>query len=154
MKTLGFIFRNTRDFQQTDALKSLYFSFVQSRLEYGAIIWHPVYGKYIDALENIQRKFAKFLIFKCDGVYPNRGCEHEILLERTNLPSLSSRRNYLLTSFLTKVCSSYIDCQQLLEQVDFHVPSRSVREVPVFNISTESTNFFIKMSLYTTVTWL
>lgn len=41
----------------------------------------PFFGKYISALENIQKRFPKFLIFKKTGVYPQRGSDnHELCL--------------------------------------------------------------------------
>ncbi|BES96254.1 WD repeat domain 59 [Nesidiocoris tenuis] len=41
MKTLGFLKRNTRDFQDIPALVTLYRSLVVPTLEYGSVVWSP-----------------------------------------------------------------------------------------------------------------
>ena len=43
MRMLGFIMRNCKNFNNLQALKILYYSFVRSKLEYGSIIWNPCY---------------------------------------------------------------------------------------------------------------
>jgi hypothetical protein len=65
-KSLGFVFRNSRLFQSTEAIISLYkaYSYVRCKLEYADIVWSPIYNNHTWALEKIQRHFAKFLIFK------------------------------------------------------------------------------------------
>ena len=46
-RTYGFIYRNCRDFSDIRTLFLLFFSLVRSRLEYGAIIWFPIYKIHI-----------------------------------------------------------------------------------------------------------
>ena len=72
-KMIGFIIRNCKMFTNIKPLKILYFSYVRSKLEYGSLIWYPYYINHKLALENVQRKFLKFLSFKIDSFYPERG---------------------------------------------------------------------------------
>ena len=148
IKMLGFIIRNAKEFSSIQALKALYISYVRSRLEYGAVIFNPVYGRYTDQLENVQRKFLKFLCFKTDGRYPERGTEQNLLLQRFQLPALINRRNFLALQFLCKICTSFIDCPDLLMQVQFHVPLRATRSPPTFYLVTSNTNFLHKTPIY------
>lgn len=56
-KMLGFIIRNADSFSDVNVIKSLYYAFVRSKLEYCAIVWNPYYDIYKQIVENIQRKF-------------------------------------------------------------------------------------------------
>uniref|UniRef100_A0A6P7HH55 Uncharacterized protein LOC114348689 n=1 Tax=Diabrotica virgifera virgifera TaxID=50390 RepID=A0A6P7HH55_DIAVI len=79
-RTYGFIFRNCGNFTDVTALSCLFFSLVRTKLEYGSLIWNPIYAQYTTAVERVQKKFLKFLSFKVDGVYPARGCNYFNLL--------------------------------------------------------------------------
>ena len=70
-KTLGFIFRSTKDFTKTESFITLYNSLIKSKLQYAALIWFPNYDIHVDRLEYVQRRFLKYLSFKLDGVYPS-----------------------------------------------------------------------------------
>lgn len=58
-RTLGFIIRSCRDFSNLDSIKILYYAYVRSTLEYGSIIWIPIYQVHIDQIESVQRRFLK-----------------------------------------------------------------------------------------------
>ena len=62
-RTYGFIYRNCRDFTYTRTLCSLFFSLVRSQLEYGALIWFPIYQIHIQHIEHVQRVFFNFYAF-------------------------------------------------------------------------------------------
>lgn len=59
----------------------LYNPFVKAKLEYYSVIKAPVYTKYIEALERVQRRLLKFLAFKEDKAYPPIGYSQELLLQ-------------------------------------------------------------------------
>lgn len=148
MKMLGFIIRNSKNFSNIQTFKSLYFCYVRPILEYGAVIWHPLYNTYVEQLERVQRKFAKFVVFKITGTYPPRGIHEADLLRRVQMPSLLNRRNYMLIQFIFKLYRYLIDCPGLLEQLSLHVPSRSTRQSPVFHLPIPATNILIKTPLF------
>lgn len=91
---LGFIIRNCQNFNDTLALKTLYYSFVRSKLEYGSIIWYPHYDFQKLAIEKVQRKFCKFLYYKVNRVYPDTGYNQNLLYEEFEMPSLYLRGFY------------------------------------------------------------
>jgi hypothetical protein len=91
-KSLGFIMRNSREISDADTLKTLYVTYVRSRLEYSSLVWSLIYNNHISTLERVQRRFLKAVACSVDGVYPPRGYPQELLLERFNLVLLVSRR--------------------------------------------------------------
>ena len=82
-KILGFVIRNGRYLHNVDTLSILYKTLV-----------HYIYRVHISSLENVQRKFAKFLVYMLDSEYPVRGYPNDLLLERVQIASLSTRRVY------------------------------------------------------------
>lgn len=62
-KTLGFLFRTGKEFKNVYTLMHIFKTLVRPILEYGCIIWSPHTQQMIDRVENIQRKFCKFLSY-------------------------------------------------------------------------------------------
>lgn len=107
-RNLGFVPRNSKNFKNMETLKLLYCSFVRSKLEYAAIVWSPIYNNYQTAFEKVQRKFMKSALYLIDGEYVPRGIANDILLQRTKLCSLSSRRITSSIIHLHKILHSSI----------------------------------------------
>ncbi|XP_044747763.1 uncharacterized protein LOC123319527 [Coccinella septempunctata] len=55
-KALGFLCRICKDFQDEAAVKSLYYSFVFSKLSYGSVVWSPYYNVHKLRFERLQNK--------------------------------------------------------------------------------------------------
>ena len=62
-RSWGFIWRNSSSFK-VETIKTLYYSFVKSKILYGSCIWRPIFKNSIDRLEKINLKFIRFLAFK------------------------------------------------------------------------------------------
>lgn len=56
--------RNTINFKNINALKTLFFGLVRSHLEFGSTVWSLNYITFISLIENIQHKFLKILNYK------------------------------------------------------------------------------------------
>lgn len=69
-KSLGFVTRQTSRFHDRNAIVTLYYAFVRSKLEYSSVVWDPHEQKYSLMLERVQRKFARYLFKKMHGYYP------------------------------------------------------------------------------------
>jgi Reverse transcriptase (RNA-dependent DNA polymerase) len=147
-RTYGFIVRIGRDFKSPETLKSLYYSFVRSKLEYASIVWYPFYQVHIVRLEAIQRRFLKFLSFRSDQVYPPIGFPHETLLMRHGFSDLSRRREYFAVIVLHKIVSNKTDCIDLLHMLDFKVPRQSSRYINLFHLRTPRTNVLMNSPLH------
>lgn len=146
---LGFIIRNTRCFSDIKTLNTLYFSFVRSKLEYGSLVWYPLYQIHIAALENVQRKFLKLISFKLDGIYPQQGVSHHQLLDRFNLQSLESRRIIHSIIFAFKILRNKIDLPDILAKFNFNVPRYSSRNPCALYCPAAKSNVMLKSPLYT-----
>ena len=139
-RSLGFVMRTSRLFTDTRVLRSLYSAFVLSKLDYAAVVWYPLYMCQKIPIDRIHRKFLKFLSFKLDGMYPERGVDTHDLLRRHSLPSMSSRRDRQCSAFLQRLIAGRIDCDRLLSAIDFYVPRQSSRYVSSFLVPRPRTN--------------
>lgn len=140
LRTLGLLIRTGRDFSDTNTLKVLYFAFIRSKLEYGSIVWNPHYQCHTDSLEMVQRKFVKFLWYKSDSVYPPIGFSQKNLLARFDMTALDERRECCSQIYLYKLIHNTVDCQDLLNRLNFNVPRLCSRTPKTFYLSIPHTN--------------
>ena len=147
-KSLGFIIRNCRAFESQTALKVLFYSFVRSKLEYAVIVWHPIYQTYIKRLESTQRKFVKYLAFKEDHAYPERGISQSLLLGRFGMLCLGDRRKIIAITFLQKLLNNKIDCPSLLGQINIYVPRLNPRNIYTFYCDRPHNNMLTRSPVY------
>lgn len=147
-KSLGFVVRNMRDFQNSDTLCVLFNTFVRSKLEYASIVWSPIYNVHITSLEKIQRRFFKSAINTLDGSYPPRGTSQEIFYERFNMTSLEQRRTMQSVIFLFKIINNKIACENILAMLDFRVPRFDTRNYHLLSIKNHRSNLYKRSPIY------
>lgn len=147
-KALGFVMRVSKYFKDISLIKSLYFSYVLSKIEYAALIWHPIYACEAIALDRVHRRFLKFLSFKIDGVYPERGISQEELLLRHNIRSLNTRRDDMTGKIVCKLIKNQIDCPFLLHRMSFLIPRMHSRYEAMFMIPFARTNIMKRTPVY------
>lgn len=147
-KALGFIIRNAKLFYNISALIALYNAYVLSKVSYCALIWDPYYDIHKFEIESVQRKFLKFLAFKVDGNYPERGISYSLLLNKFNFVSLEKRRAISSIKFLYNLLHNKIDCPYLLSQINFLVPRQQSRQSLTFYNERARTNVYIKSPIY------
>ena len=83
-KMLGLI-KRTFNYLNKETFLKLYKSMVRPHLEYGNIVWHPLYKRQSSAIEKVQRRATKILR-ECQNMsYPQR-------LNYLNLFTLKGRR--------------------------------------------------------------
>lgn len=148
LKSLGFILRSCKDFNNLECLKVLYYAYVRSRLEYASVTWSPYYAKYKIELESVQRKFAKFLYLKQNGYYPRQGFCHTQLLEIFNICALECRRAIYSAKFLYNILNNNIDCSFLLAMLRLNAPQVISRNYRIFYLPFARTNVMLKSPIY------
>lgn len=123
---LGFIRRSANFLKNINTLKLLYCSLVRSKLEYAAVIWCP-HVKYLEVLvENVQKRFLRFLYFKSFGHYTTQ-VPYSELLRIFQLDSLGKRRKMAMLVYLHRLVSGACDDMTLLSMLDFNVPRHNSR---------------------------
>lgn len=132
------MFRCSRDFKRAKTFKILYCSLVRSTLEYASQVWNPRYKCYVTRLENIQKKFLKFLCFKLGIRFDSN--KYLDLCRRFHLLPLETRRNIADITYLLKVASNLIDSPTLLGKLNIRIPSRARRKPPL-SVPLSSTNY-------------
>lgn len=147
-KVLGFIIRNTKDFQNINTISLLFKTLLLPILEYASIIWRPVYNVHIYNLENVQRKFLKYLYFRKHGLYPYQGYDHSMLLDEFNYRSLASRRNNNSILYLYKVLHNMIDDSRFLSQIPFDSRVGRTRTTSTFYLDNAKTVRMANSPLY------
>ncbi|XP_063901619.1 uncharacterized protein LOC135121243, partial [Zophobas morio] len=140
VKLLGFIIRNSSSINNEAIIKLLYYSLVRSKLEYAAIVWYPHYTKYIHDIENVQRRFLKYLHFKINRTYPPRGTTQEHLLQTFSIPSIDHRVRIQYLCFFVKTINYEINCSHLLSLFNFNCPKFRIRSNNILYLPTPRTN--------------
>ena len=135
LRTLGFVKRCTSDFRNPSAIRLLYISLVRPLLEYCSTVWNPLYACHIHRIEQVQRKFLRYLSFKSgmghdpDSFHIDYGMLHDMFA----LVPLKVRRDQKDLKILFKILHSLVDCPFLLRSIDLMVPSRNTRSVTTFH---------------------
>lgn len=120
---LYFIINNYKDFPNPDVLKTL----VQAKLKYNAVIWLPLYYKYLNTVQN---RFLRFIAsFECN--ISRDSC--------TTFSLLAIIKNILHKSNLSYGRKNingytYIDCPELLSFLNFNVSRCITRSIYIFDV--------------------
>lgn len=131
---LGFLRRNTAEFENINALKTLYITMIRSILEYAVQVWAPHHANQRDRLEKVQRRFTLYALRRLpwrNGVWRSSYSDRCTLLE---MVSLEKRRTFLQRMFVFDVLTGRIDCPQLREEITVHRPTRTLRNQPLLRI--------------------
>jgi hypothetical protein len=74
----------------------------------------------------------KIVLYLTEGIYLQRGCPQEILLNKFGLTSLITRKTKHSVLFLFKVVHGLQECISLLQQISIKVPTRNARNCNTF----------------------
>lgn len=131
---LGFLRRNTADFENIHALKTLFVSLVRSTLEYAVQVWAPHHANQRDRIEKVQRRFTLYALRRLpwrNGVWQTSYSDRCALL---GMESLEQRRTFHQRMFVFDLLTGRIDCSQLREEINVHRPVRVLRNQPLLRI--------------------
>ena len=134
-KIIGCIIRNCRN-MSINCLRRLYKVMVRPKLEYCSEVWSPYQQNHVEDLEQIQRRFLKFL-FRCKhGEYPPRGFPQDVLTKEFEVDALQKRRICSGVIFVADLIRGDIDAPELLANINIHVPKVNTRSSVPFYIPT------------------
>lgn len=119
-KMYGFVMRSGNEFRRPSTFLHLFKSLIRSQLEYAVAIWDPLYEKYSDYLEKVQKKFLRCMHFKC---YRSRA-PYDVILDKYGMISLKKRRLQLQAMLLYDLCQSRYDCMDIIHKISYSVPVR------------------------------
>ena len=143
---LGFLKRNSSEFNDPYTLKALYNALVRPHLEYCCVIWNPTYNSHISRIERVQKNFTRFVFFKLNWRM-ERPC-YSTRCALFGLTSLESRRQMFSIFFIRDLIHCHIKCPALLALVNFYAPARTLRESFHFYNSVLRSNFLCNETLY------
>lgn len=125
-KSLGYIRKNSRNFNNPIVLKTLFNSLVTSKMEYGSVVWSPQYAVYNTMLEDVQKDFLRYLLTKISGVNCYRA-PYKALLKIFDFEELSDRRIASDVKFITNLLNGRIDDIEGLGRLRFKIPDTRLR---------------------------
>ena len=105
LRMLGFIKRCTKQFVDINAIKTLYFAYVRTHLEYASSVWSPNYACHIHRLESVLRKFFRYLNYK---FFTDREFHYSNACRKRNLTLQSCRRKQRDLKLIHKIIKSSV----------------------------------------------
>lgn len=116
----GFVVRSGVMFKQSSTFIYLFKSLIRCQLEYAVSIWNPLYEKYNYMLERIQKKFLRYIHYKCH----RKRLSYKTLLVKYKLINLKSRRAQLETMLLFDIVNNKYDSIEITSRLNYNIPTR------------------------------
>lgn len=132
MRQVNFIKRFSRKFNRTETFRTLYFSFIYPILSYCSVVWRPHWEYQIKMLEKPRRSFIRFAAYKCGHAMEYTDHDYSNIAHTLKIPDIYSSMMRIDLIFGFKIVNSLIDCSELLEKFNFHVPKRILRHNSYF----------------------
>ena len=146
---LGFLKRFCYDIRDLQTLKVLFYTLVQSQLEYCSVVWLPYYGIYKNKIESILRQFTMYAMRE----YPNQSNGYHITpykdrLSLLGMQSLDRRRFNSSIMFMHDMLFNIIHCPSLRSEISFNNNTRNLRHTDLIKIRDSHFESNPTLSLY------
>ena len=134
---LGFLKRFCFDLRDHQTLKVLFYTLVQSQLEYCSVVWMPYYDIYKRKIESILRQFTMYALRE----YPNQSNGYRITpykerLSLLRMQSLERRRINTSIRFMYDIIYNNIHSPFLKSEVSFNDNRRNLRHTQLLKLKT------------------
>ena len=143
---MGFIRRQTSEFSDPYVFRSIYYAFVRSKVEYASVVWCPYQITYIEQLERVQNRFARFAVSTLRWSDRSNLPPSDHLRQLIGIPRLEERRKLAQLLFIYDVITGKINSPCLLSQISFNVKSRTLRNHELFKLRYYSRNYTMHSS--------
>lgn len=137
-RSLGMIFRFSRNLHCPFALRSLYCAYVRPHLEYCSTVWSPHQDYLIQDMDRIQRRFLHLVGLKLGFGY--RDAPIKDIAALLGFKTLEVRRMVQDVLFLYRILNGLLDCPEILASINLRVPS-STRSQDLFARLHHATNY-------------
>lgn len=138
----GFLRRICSNMYNPMTLKSLYYAFVRSHLEYASTVWNPHYEIHNNSIESIQRKFSAYALTHLGWHDYNQPMpSYSQRCELLNLETLCRRRINSSIFFIYDVLTGKYTLPSI--NLPINEPARTLRRNNLFNTQTHRTNYAI-----------
>jgi len=124
-RSLGLIKRFCRNISDVDLIRTLYLTYVRSKLTSAIIIWAPQSKDGFKKLEKIQKKFIKFLCYKMNIIYHRN--LYIPILNLLDHPSINKLIDITLVKFLYRILNNKINSVFLTGSINFNAPVVALR---------------------------
>lgn len=144
-RNLGFIKRSCST-TDPECLKILYFDLICFGLEFNPVIWNTEKIGLINKIEKVKR------FLSCSTAFKQHFSSQPISVGENNC-GLSLWRNYNDVLFVNKLLNDKVVCLELLNKINFHVPSKNLRTKNTFHVVVCKQNFILNglFRLFSTV---
>ena len=131
-KQLGFVMRNSKNFQSKETLRILYMSLVRPILTYNSVVWYPQNKETFDRLDKIQHKFLRFASFQL-GIRRNLH-DYTIIANHLKIPTIKSVFDVNDLSFIYRLCNNFTKCNELTNHINKPSNQHNIRYPNIFDL--------------------
>ena len=114
------------------AVLAAYCANVRSILEFAGVVWGGAAETHMKRVERVQDRFLMWLSGRCRDT--DVSFEYDALLKRSDMTSLSARREQHDIVFIRNVHCHAVDSSFLLERFPLAVPARPLRNRVLFHV--------------------
>lgn len=145
MKCLGFILRISKEFRQRSSVIILFKTLVRPILEYATLIWNPLYDKYIQRIERVQKKFINTLNYRYNR--HRYYFSYEDNLNFYKLETLIVRRNIFDVCFIYKIFNNMVDSPLCTSYFSISCIPHLIRHRQTFYVNVFHSNYMANSPL-------
>lgn len=144
-RVLGGVFRYCSEFKNAKSLVQIFSATVRPIVEYGSIIWYPLYAYQVNNVESVQCRFIKRMKYL---FWRDADVNVDDVRALLGLFTLEKRRMLHDIVFGVKIINGWMDVPEILGQLYFTVPKLSLREPRLLSVPRVKSNQAMHAPLY------
>jgi len=129
IRVLNFLKRNFKKFKDIKTFRNLYFIYILSTISYGSVIWYGTSIRNINLIESINHLFFRFVSYRIGTPMSYFDHDYSNISKKLNISTVRSSFMRYNLIFLYKICNNLIDCNSIVSNLYYYIPSRRVRSI-------------------------